>query len=188
MKTSLTGLIASLSKSAGEKISRDGMVFILALIFLYALIVPVFIYEKKAERDLASLRSRMHEFSDLIREYNKLEFEISTIEGKNSLSKIGGIIQALDEVLISMDIKEKMKSIKGIESRNIGEQINEESAEVQIEKLTMNELVHIFYKIENAPMILSIKKLSVKKSFATPERLDLNMTVSLFTLPPVSIK
>jgi type II secretory pathway component PulM len=188
MKTGVTGRFTGLLRSAREKASRDSMVFILALVLLYALIVPAYIYEKKAEKELDSLRSRMNEFSELIREYNKLKVELSAIEGKSSLSKTGGIMQVIDEVLISMNIKDKMKSIRGIESRNIREQIKEESAEVQIEKLTMNELLHIFYKIENAPMILSIKKLSVKKSFATPERLDVNMTVSLFTLPAAGIK
>jgi len=60
------------------------------------------------------------------------------------------------------------------------DQMSEESAEIQMEKLNMTELVHLFYKIENAPMILSVKRVVIKKSFENPDLLDLTMAVSLF--------
>lgn len=188
MNMSVTDFIASLSQSVRRKNSRNTVIFFLALLCLYILIVPAFIFEKKAERELSALQTRLNQFSDLTNEYNKLKERVSAIEGKRSLSKVRSIILAADEVLLSLGIKEKMKSIKGIEGRDIGGQTNEESAEVQIEKVTMNELIHIFYKIENAPMLLSIKKVSIKKSFAAPELLDVTMTISLFTGPPDSLK
>ena len=85
-------------------------------------------------------------------------------------------------------MKEKMKSLKGIGGGDFGGRVNEESAEVQMEKFLVNELMHVFYKIENAPMLLSIKKVSIKKSFAAPDSLDVTMTISLFTGPPDSLK
>ena len=162
--------------------------FFLAFLGLYILIVPAFIFEKKSERELAALQARLEEFSNLTNEYNKLKVQVSAIDGKRSLSKISSIIQAVDEVLLSLGMlgmKEKMKSLKGIEGRDFGGRVNEESAEVQMEKVTVNELMHLFYKIENAPMLLSIKKVSIKKSFALPELLDVTMTISLFTGPSI---
>lgn len=183
MNMSVTDFTASLSRSFKEKNSRNAVIFFLILICLYILIVPAFIFEKKAERELSALQARLNEFSDLTNEYNKMKEQVSAVEGKRSLSKVRSIIMAADEILLSLGVKEKMKSIKGIEGRDIGGQTNEESAEVQIEKVTLNELIHIFYKIENAPMLLSIKKVSIKKSFTAPELLDVNMTISLFTGP-----
>jgi hypothetical protein len=63
------------------------------------------------------------------------------------------------------------------------DQMGEESAEIQIEKLNMTELVHLFFKIENAPMILAVKRVIIKKSFENPELLDVTMAVSLFGSP-----
>lgn len=42
----------------------------------------------------------------------------------------------------------------------------------------MNEMVNIFYRIENAPMILTIKKATVKKSFENPELLNISLVLS----------
>ena len=75
----------------------------------------------------------------------------------------------------------KMKSIKGTGTRKTPNQMSEETAEIQIEKLTINEMVQLIYKIEDAPMILAMKTVVIKKSFENPELLDVTMTVSLFT-------
>lgn len=188
MNVSVMDFITNLSQSVRRKDYRNFIIFFLAIICLYILVVPAFIFERKSERELAALQTRLHEFSNLENEYNKLKVQVNAIDSKKSLSRIRSIIQAIDEVLLSLDIKEKMKSIKGIEGRDIGGKTNEETAEVQMEKVTVNELVHVFYKIENAPMLLSIKKVSIKKSFALPELLDVTMTISLFTSPPVNLK
>jgi len=66
-------------------------------------------------------------------------------------------------------------------TKKIVDQMSEESAEIQMEKLNMSELINLFYKIENAPMILAIKKVAIKKSFENPELLDTTMSVSLFS-------
>ena len=81
-----------------------------------------------------------------------------------------------------------MKSIKGIGGREIKGQLNEETAEVQMEKVNLNELVNIFYKLENAPLLLSIQKVALKKSFEKPDLLDVTMTVSLFTSPAAGLR
>jgi hypothetical protein len=72
-----------------------------------------------------------------------------------------------------------MKSVKLIGAKKVMDQISEESAEIQMEKLNMSEVVNLFYKIENAPMILAVKRVAIKKSFENPELLDVTMSVSL---------
>ena len=54
----------------------------------------------------------------------------------------------------------------------------EEEADISVEKVTMNEMVNIFYRIENAPMILTVKKASIKKSFDNPELLNISLILS----------
>jgi len=50
-----------------------------------------------------------------------------------------------------------------------------------MEKLNMTELVHMLYKMDNAPMILAVKKVDIKKSFENADLLDVTMSVSLFS-------
>jgi general secretion pathway protein M len=103
---------------------------------------------------------------------------IDAIEGKGSLTKVEGIIQASDEIFRSLGLRQKVKSVKSIGTKKIKD-ATEEEVEVQVEKVNMNELVNIFYRIENAPMMLTIKKVTVKTSFENPALLDMAMTLGL---------
>lgn len=126
----------------------------------------------------ASLKSQRDELLQLKDEYTAVKDRVDAVEGKKSLTKIAGIDQAIDEVFRSLGLSQKLKSVKSIGTWDKKYGIEEE-AEVQVEKVTMNELVNIFYRIENAPMILSISKTNMKTSFDSPALLNITMTVSL---------
>lgn len=161
--------------------SRNDIIVLFLLLCFFLLIIPMHLINKKAEIKLSALKIRQNEFYTLSDEYKKLNMHVSTIENKRSLSKVNSIIHALDEVFVPLGIKGKIKSIKGLEDREIEGRMNEKSAEVMIEQVSLNELVNIFYKIENAPLLLKINNASINKSFASPELLDISMSISLFT-------
>lgn len=152
---------------------------LLAVLGLYILIIPVFILETASKKEATRLKTRLNEIRLLDSEYKVLKRRIDTLEERKSLTRVSGIAQALDDILASLGLKGKMKSMKVLGSREI-KGATEESAEAQLEKVTMNELVNILYKIEDAPMILSIKKTIIKKSFEKPELLDVTLTLTLF--------
>lgn len=170
------------------RMDRNQVLLLSALLGLYVLIIPALIWERASSRELSQLKTRFTEFSILSAEYRSLKEQAGSIEQKRFLTKISGIAQALDDALLSLGVKGKMKSIKGIGGREIKGQLNEETAEVQMEKVNMNELVNIFYKLENAPLLLSIQKVALKKSFDKPDLLDVTMTVSLFTSPAAGLR
>lgn len=170
------------------RMPRNQVLLLSALLGLYVLIIPALIWERASSRELSQLKTRFTEFSILSAEYRSLKEQAGSIEQKRFLTKTSGIAQALDDAFLSLGVKGKMKSIKGIEGREIKGQLNEETAEVQMEKVNMNELVNIFYKLENAPLLLSIQKVALKKSFDKPDLLDVTMTVSLFTSPAAGLR
>jgi len=160
---------------------RRKALILMVLAVLYVLIIPGLIWKQSAEKELSILKTKYQEFSILAAEYGSLKENVNAIEQKKTLTKINSIAQAIDEIASPLGIKGKVKSIKGTGTKKTIDKMSEESAEIQIEKLNMTELMHMFYKIENAPMILAVKKVTMKKSFETPDFLDLTMTVSLFT-------
>ncbi len=171
-----------------RRMPRNQVLLLSALLGLYVLIIPALIWERASSRELSQLKTRFTEFSILSAEYRSLKEQAGSIEQKRFLTKTSGIAQALDDAFLSLGVKGKMKSIKGIGGREIKGQLNEETAEVQMEKVNMNELVNIFYKLENAPLLLSIQKVALKKSFDKPDLLDVTMTVSLFTSPAAGLR
>lgn len=130
------------------------------------------------KRDLRNVKAQQKELLSIKDEFLSLKNRIDTVENKKSLTKIEGIVQAADEAFLPLGLKRKVKSVKPTGTKDLKETIEEE-AEVQVEKVDMNEMVNIFHKIENSPMILSVKKTTIKTSFENPTLLDITMTIAL---------
>lgn len=161
--------------------SRRRIIFISIILGLYILIIPALIVERSSKKELDSLRVKRNELVLLGGEYKTLKEQVDVIEQKSAVKQASGIADALDNITSTLGIKGKVKSIKGTGSREIKGPMNEESAEVHLEKINLNELVNILYKIGDAPLILSLKRTQIKKSFENPELFDVTMTIALFT-------
>jgi hypothetical protein len=132
-----------------------------------------------AKKELNVLREQQKEMSMLREEFLSLKKKIDYVEDRKSFSQVQGIVQAVDEVFLSLGLKDKVGAVKSTGKIETKGGIIED-AEVSIEKVTMNEMVNIFYKIENVPMVLTIKKVSIKKAFENPELLNITLALSFF--------
>lgn len=162
--------------------SRSRGILLLALIFLVILIVPALIYERSLNSLLDLNRAKLRDLMILSNDYKMLKEKVSYAENKAPNPPMGGIASAVNDIAASLGIKGKIKAIKGVSSRQLKGNISEETAEVSIEKVTMNELINIFHKIETMPVVLSIKKTTIKKSFEKPELLDVTISLAIFNL------
>jgi general secretion pathway protein M len=151
---------------------------VLVLLFVLCFVLLEVSLSLKKERNV--LRSQEKDLFVLANEYATLKRTVDSVEGKKSLTKVGGIVQAIDEVFSSIGLNQKLKSVKPTGTREKKYGIEEE-ADVSVEKVTMNEMVNILFKIENAPMILSVKKSAIRTSFDNPSLLNVTMTIALIT-------
>ncbi len=151
-----------------------GGIIVSAFLCVYALTML-----SSAKKELNVLKEQQKEMITLKEEFLSLKKKLDHVEAKKSLSQVQGIIQAVDEVFLSLGLKDKVGSVKSTGKIETKDGIIED-AEVSIEKVTMNEMVNIFYKIENVPMILTIKKASIKKAFENPELLNITLGLSFF--------
>ncbi len=148
------------------------VVLIIVLLFIFAI---KHISDNKKQIEI--LKAQYQEMLVLQEQFSSLKQKIDAVESKKNLSNVQGIIEAVEEIFSSIGLKGKLKTIKSSGKREIKDGI-EEVADIYIEKVNMNELVNIFFRIENAPMILTIKKAVIKKSFEDPELLNISMTLS----------
>jgi general secretion pathway protein M len=151
------------------------MAGLLVVFFLCILSVQKSLSLKKEREDL---RSRQKEISLLKGELEGLKNTVDAAEGRKSLVRVEGVVQAVDEVFRSLGLNQRVRSVKPLGTREKKFALEEE-AEVQVEKVSMNEMTNIFYKIDTAPMALSIKKTTIKTSFDNPSLLNLTITVAL---------
>lgn len=147
------------------------------LLIVVALFISAIKYISDNRKQLGILKAQYQEMLVLQDQFSSLKQKIDAVESKKNLSNVQGIIEAVEEIFSSIGLKGKLKTIKFSGKREIKSGI-EEVADIYIEKVNMNELVNIFFRIENAPMILTIKKAGIKKSFEDPELLNISMTLS----------
>jgi general secretion pathway protein M len=160
-------------------LKTDRRVLVIAGILLLCLgCIILFEFALSLKRQNNVLRSRQKEILFLSQEYTALKSIVGSVEARKSLTKVEGIVQAVDEIFKSMGLQQKVKSVKstGVKEKKYS---SEEEADVSVEKVTMNEMVNILYRIENAPMILSVRRTSIKTSFENPSLLNITMTVGL---------
>ena len=153
--------------------------FLIALIATPVIMAAVMFRVYLSSKDeLNGLKQQQKEMQALKSEFQALKGIVDSAEAKKSLSKVQGIVQAVDELSLSLGMKAKVKSVKALGARDIRYAI-EEDADVQVERVTMNELVNMLYKIENAPMALSLKRVNIRTAFEDPALLNISMTLSL---------
>lgn len=147
---------------------------LIGFIFIVALTINLLLSERK---ELKLLREQRKEMLMLKDEFLSLKQKIDVVESKKNLSNVQGVVQAIDEVFLPIGLKDKIKTVKSTGRREIKDGFEEE-ADLHIENVSMNEMANIFYKIENAPMVLTIKKAMIKKSFENSELLNIALTLS----------
>ena len=153
--------------------------FIIAL-FATPVIIAIIMFRVylSSKDELNSLKQQQKEMQALKSEFQALKGIVDSADAKKSLSRVQGIIQAVDELSISLGMKAKVKSVKALGARDIRYAIAED-ADVLVERVTMNEMVNMLYKIENAPMALSLKRVNIRTAFEDPALLNISMTLSL---------
>jgi len=128
-------------------------------------------------KDLLQLKEQRKEMIVLRDALLLLSRKVRSVEAKKELSNVQGTAQAVEEVFSSVGLKDRVKTVKSTGKRETRDGFEEE-ADVSIEKVTMNEMINIFYRIKNAPMVLTVKKVTIKKSFENPELLNISLVLS----------
>lgn len=128
-------------------------------------------------KELQSLKGQLKEMISLKDEFIQLKQQVDSVEMKKNLVGAQGIVQAIDSVFQPLGLKDRVKSVKPGAKREIREGFEEE-ADLFLEKVTMNEMANIFYRIEHAPMILTVKKATIKQSFENPQLLNITLVLS----------
>jgi hypothetical protein len=145
-------------------------------IFIIMISVALMILANE-RKDLLQLKEQRKEMIVLRDVLLLLSRKVNNVEAKKELSNVQGIAQAVEEVFSSMGLKDRVKTVKSTGKRETKDGLEEE-ADVYIEKVTMNEMVNFFYRIKNAPMVLTVKKITIKKSFENPELLNVSLILS----------
>ena len=161
-----------------DRLKDKRVVFSLAGLAVFIVLVAFGLNTLSSEKkELQSLKGQLAEMITLRGEFMRLKQQVDAVETKKNLVGVQGVVQAIDDVFQPLGLKDKVKSVKTSGKREVSEGFEEE-ANVSVEKVTMNEMANIFYRIEHAPMILTVKKATIKQSFENPELLNITLVLS----------
>lgn len=157
------------------RLKAGNSVLLYLLILLYLLAIVLFLLERSQGRERESLIKRFREFNSLAEEYRMIKASKAIEVGDVS----EGLLPSINGLIDSIGLKDKVKSIKMAGNREFNE-IIEERLEAEMDKLTMNELINLLYKLQTHPAHPSIKNVRIRKDFENPERLDMDIKVSFY--------
>lgn len=89
-----------------------------------------------------------------------------------------GLVSVLESILSRLSIQTSVKKLTPGESKRTHGFV-ESIAEIKLERLDLNQVVNLLYRIKNHPAFLSVKRFKIKSDFQEPDKLNISMTVSL---------
>jgi len=115
----------------------------------------------------------------------KQRFQAAKLSSQRFAGRLAGV-QADDspaKIIEEIGIKGKSSKITPLKSEERGGFI-EDSAEVKLDGLTLNEAVNLLYRLEKGTRPVLVKKANLKTRFDDPALLDLTLTIALLKPAP----
>ena len=157
-----------------------GAVLLLFLIFKFA-IDPLVKHSADLDRQIVAARRQLVELRTMQQEYQRQKTVVDTINSQLKKQQNFAIFSRLEEFAGQTGIRNKILYMKPTVSTP-SEVYNEESVEIKMEGVTLEQLVRYLHYIENSPQLLKIKRLEIKPRFDNRQILTATFRVSAFTL------
>ena len=101
---------------------------------------------------------------------------VRDMEKKIAAHRSRGVVSEISDILESIDIKASM--IKPLARKKTNGFI-EERAEVEVEKIDLNAIVNLLYRLRSSPAPIIIRGMKMRADFEEQEKFTLNLTISL---------
>ncbi|MGA7827622.1 MAG: hypothetical protein WCA04_08185 [Geobacteraceae bacterium] len=123
---------------------------------------------KSREQDLVEMMTLKQQFLSAKLASQRFAGRLAGVRADDSPAKI------IEEI----GIKGKSSKITPLKSEEQGG-FTEDSAEVQLDGLTLNEVVNLLYRLEKGSRPVLVKKADLKTRFDDPSLLDITLTIAL---------
>lgn len=161
-------------------IGGAGAALVLFLIFKLT-IDPTLKRSAEVDRQIVAAQRQLNELRTMQQEYQRQKNVVTSINTQLKRQPNFAIFSRLEELAGQTGIRGKIIHMKPTVSTP-SEVYNEESVEVKMEGITLEQLVSYLQLVENSPQLLKIKRLEMKPHFGNRQILTVTFRVSAFTL------
>ena len=153
----------------------------LLLTIIYALVIdPLTTQSVQLDRRILKTQRDVQELYTLQRQYQAHKQILDDINAKLQRQKNFAIFSHLEKLAGDTGIRGKIVYMKPTVSTP-SDAYEEESVEIKMEGVTLQQLIRYLYQVENSPQFLKIKRLHIKPRFDNRQLLTATFRVSTFT-------
>jgi Tfp pilus assembly protein PilO len=152
---------------------------ILALVYWLA-INPLLANATRLDRQIRNAQQELATLHAHRREYLQRQFVLDRINTQIKQQTNFSIFSRLEELALNAGTRDKILHMKPTASPP-SEAFTEESVEIKMEGVTLEQLNTYLYEIEQSPQFLKIKRLYIKPQLNNRQLLSVTFRVSTFT-------
>jgi general secretion pathway protein M len=156
-----------------------GVAVLLALLFTMV-IDPMLAYSARLDRQIITAQRELQELHTLRQDYQRQKSVLDRINAQLKRQKNFSIFSRLEELAKQTDTRNKILYIKPTVS-SPSDAYEEESVEIKMEDVTLEQLIQYLFQIENSPQFMKIKRLYLKPHLDNRQLLSVIFRVSTFT-------
>jgi general secretion pathway protein M len=160
-------------------ITTAGVAVLLALLFMFV-IDPMLAHSARLDRQLLTAQRELQELQTLQREYGRQKHVLDRINAQLKRQQNFALFSRLEELAGQTGIRSKIQYMKPTVSTP-SEAYEEESVEIKMEGVTLEQFIQYLYQIENSPQFMKIKRLHIKPGLTNRQMLSVIFRVSTFT-------
>ena len=165
-----------------ERLFIGGLGSVAVVVLFFTLVIdPLFKLSADLDRQIVAARRQLNELRTMQQEYQRQKRVVDSINAQLKKQPNFAIFSRLEELAGQTGIRNKIVHMRPIVSTP-NEVYNEESVEVKMEGVTLDQLVSYLHQVENSPQLLKIKRLEMKPRFDNRQILTATFRVSAFTL------
>lgn len=156
-----------------------GAVVILATILFYGIYQP---YRQKLQlldKKITSKQAQLKDVRILQAEYQSLQKQLDHTRKKMSTGGSLSPLAQVEELASTAVSREKLSYIRPQPSQIQGD-IRVDNLDIKLEKLSLEQMLQLLWKIEAPESQMQIKTFRTKKRFDNPSEIDLTMTISVY--------
>lgn len=171
-------MIGNLSRRDQLTLAIGGAIALL-LLLIFVVILPYRDALHSLDNRISSRQNQLDDLQRMQQEYRQLQRGVGAVERRASSGKNFSLFSFLESTTLSIASRENLSYLRPQPVGQEGE-LHEESLEVKLEKIRLDQLVKLLYATETADALLRVKTLRTRSRFDDPSLLDVTMLISSY--------
>ncbi len=171
-------MIANLNQRERIALGIGALVVLVTLVF-FGIVSPYRESLDLLDRKIASRQKQVREVQALRGQYLALQQKLNEAEKRLARGESFSLFSFVESLATRVASKENLVYMRPQPS-SVKEGFREDSVEIKLDKIRLNQLVQLLYELETTDAVLQVKNLRLKTRFEDRTLLDAVLTVSSY--------